>query len=118
MSQQAVGVKIVYEDEASGLKVSWAKPSVAIISDLVVAAQNKNLPVLLHAPSLEGHQFGLKTGVSVFAHGLWNWTDNFEKDFHNLELTKEHQEVLLEIAQRQVGYQLTFRAITGEAGFN
>ena len=113
-SQQGVGVKIVYEDEASGMKVTWAKPSAAIISDLVVEAQNKNLPVLLHAPSLEGHQFGLKTGVSVFAHGLWNWTDNFEEEFNNLELTKEHQDVLVEIAHKQLGYQLTFRAITGE----
>ncbi len=113
-NQDGVGVKLAYEDEASGLKVTWAKPSKAIISDLIIAAKNKNLPLLMHAPSLEGHKVGLQSGVGIFAHGLWNWTDNFEKEFNNLELTKEHQEVLLEIAKKQIGYQLTFRAITGE----
>lgn len=39
---------------------------------LVSEAQKYNLPVLLHAPSLEGHQVGLESGVKVFAHGLWN----------------------------------------------
>lgn len=109
-----VGAKLAYEDEASGLIVSWAKPSKGIITDLVWEAKKQNMPVLLHAPSLEGHQVGLEAGIEVFAHGLWNWTTNFKEEFNNLELTPEHKKVLLQIAQRQIGYQLTFRAITGE----
>lgn len=112
--QNGVGVKIAYEDEASGLKVTWAKPSEDILSDIVTEANNKNLPVLVHAPSLEGHQIALKAEATIFAHGLWNWTDNFEEEFNNLELSNEHKTVLTEIAKKQLGYQLTFRAITGE----
>jgi len=112
--QHGVGVKIAYEDEASGLMVSWAKPSIDIIRDLVLEAQKQNLPVLIHAPSLEGHQVGVGAGVEVLAHGLWNWTANFKEEFNNLELTQEHKDVLLQIAQKQLGYQLTIRTITGE----
>lgn len=114
ISQQGVGVKIVYEDEASGLKVSWAKPTKNILKDLVLEARKQNLPVLIHAPSLEGHQMGLESGIEIFAHGMWNWTTNFEEEFYNLELTQKHMDVLSEIAQKQLGYQLTFRTITGE----
>jgi len=114
ISQQGVGVKIVYEDEVSGLKVSWAKPTKNIIKDLVFEAKKQNLPVLIHAPSYEGHQMGLETGVQIFAHGMWNWTANFEEEFNNLELTQNHKDVLSEIAQKKIGYQLTFRTITGE----
>ena len=113
-SQNGVGVKLAYEDEASGLIVTWAKPSKEIISDLVTEANKQHLPVLMHAPSLEGHQIGLDTGVDIFAHGLWNWTDNFIEEFDNLELFQEHKNVLSGIAKKQKGYQLTFRAITGE----
>lgn len=112
--QNGIGVKIAYEDEASGLAVTWAKPSVETLTDLVLEANNQGVPVLVHAPSLEGHQIALESGVNIFAHGLWNWTDNFEDEFNNLELTSEHKEVLNQIAQNQSGYQLTFRAITGE----
>ncbi|WP_296383862.1 hypothetical protein [Winogradskyella sp.] len=68
----------------------------------------------MHAPSLEGHQMGLNAGIQIFAHGLWNWTDNFEEEFSNLVLTEAHKEVLEEIAKKQFGYQITFRTITGE----
>lgn len=114
ISQQAVGVKILYEDEASGLKVSWAKPTKNLIKDLVFEAKKQNLPVLMHAPSYEGHRMGLETGVEILAHGMWNWTTNFEEEFNNLELTEEQKDVLSEIAQKKIGYQLTFRTITGE----
>ena len=114
IEQDGVGVKLAYEDEASGLMVSWAKPSKHIIKDLVSEAQKYNLPVLLHAPSLEGHQVGLASGVQVFAHGLWNWTTNFKEEFNTLELTPAHKEVLSKIAEKKIAYQLTFRAITGE----
>ena len=44
-AQGGIGVKIVYEDEASGLQVSWAKPSKDIISDLIKEARiSEKLP--------------------------------------------------------------------------
>ena len=65
--QHGVGVKMAYEDEATGMLVSWAQPSEQIMTELVLEAQKQHIPVLLHAPSLEGHQFGFKTGVQIFA---------------------------------------------------
>ena len=79
------------------------------------------------SPNLVGQQF--TDGNAFFTLGNFSLTTNttqttgeffntgeFSEKFNldNLELTKEHQDVLVEIAQKQLGYQLTFRAITGE----
>ncbi len=111
--QNGVGVKIAYEDEATGMRVSWAQPSKEIMTALVLEAQKQQIPVLLHAPSLEGHQFGLQTGVQIFAHGLWNWSGD-PKEFLNPILGEAHKKALRQIAQNKLGYQLTFRALLGE----
>ena len=111
--QNGVGVKIAYEDEATGMAVSWAQPSKEIVTTLVAEAQKQQIPVLLHAPSLEGHQFGLQTGVQIFAHGLWNWSSD-PKEYLNPVLGEAHKKALRQIAQNKLGYQLTFRALLGE----
>ena len=111
--QQGICVKLVYEDEASGLAVSWEKPTPSILRDLIAEAQKFNMPLVLHAPSLEGHKIGLETGIQIFAHGMWNWSDD-PNQFNNPDLGEEHKRVLLEIAEKQIPYQLTFRTITGE----
>ena len=112
--QSGICAKLVYEDEASGLAVSWSKPSSDILEDLIAEAQEFQLPLILHAPSLEGHQIGLETGVQIFAHGLWNWSAD-PKDFRNRDLSEVHKQVLRQIAHNdQIAYQLTFRTITGE----
>ena len=111
--QQGICAKLVYEDEASGLAVSWKKPTASILRDLITEAQKFNMPLVLHAPSLEGHKIGLETGVQIFAHGMWNWSDD-PNQFNNPDLVDEHKRVLLEIAEKQTPYQLTFRTITGE----
>ena len=111
--QQGICAKLVYEDEASGLAVRWKKPSVPILKELVLEAKKYNMPLLLHAPSLEGHKIGLQAGVQIFAHALWNWSDD-PKQFNNDALGDEHKKVLREIAQKQIAYQLTFRTISGE----
>ena len=110
---QGICVKLVYEDEASGLAVSWEKPTASILRDLIMEAQKFNMPLVLHAPSLEGHKIGLETGAQIFAHAMWNWSDD-PNQFNNPDLGEEHKRVLLEIAERQIPYQLTFRTITGE----
>lgn len=111
--QKGVCIKLVYEDEASGLAVSWQKPSERIIQDLVSAGLDYSMPLILHAPSLEGHQFGMKVGANIFAHGMWNWSENPEK-FNDQELGNLHKEVLHEISSKQIPYQITFRTIAGE----
>lgn len=111
--QHGICAKLVYEDEASGLPVSWKKPTPSILRDLIAEAQKFNMPLVLHAPSLEGHKIGLETGTQIFAHAMWNWSDA-PSQFNNPTLGEEHKRVLLEIAEKQLPYQLTFRTITGE----
>ena len=95
------------------MHVSWAQPSKEIMTALVSEAQKRQIPLLLHAPSLEGHQFGLQTGVQIFAHGMWNWSGD-PKEFLNPVLGEAHKKALRQIAQNKLGYQLTFRALLGE----
>ncbi len=111
--QQGICVKLVYEDEASGLAVSWEKPTASILRDLIMEAQKFNMPLVLHGPSLEGHKIGLEASAHIFAHAMWNWSDD-PKQFNNPDLGDEHIRVLFEIAEKQISYQLTFRTITGE----
>ncbi len=111
--QQGIGVKIVYEDESSGFPQSWELPSLHLMRDLVAQAHKEGIPVLMHATSYDAQKFGLEAGIDIFAHSMWNWYKNPEQ-FLDTEFTKEHQDVLKEIATRKNGYQLTFRTIYGE----
>lgn len=111
--QQGIGIKIVYEDESSGFPQSWELPSLHLMRDLVAQAHKEGVPVIMHATSYDAQKFGLEAGVDIFAHTMWNWYKNPEQ-FLDTEFTKEHQDVLKEIATRKNGYQLTFRTIYGE----
>ena len=111
--EQGICVKIVYEDESSGFPQNWELPSLTLMRDLVAQAHKEGIPVLMHATSYDAQKFGLEAGIDIFAHSMWNWYKNPEQ-FLDTEFTKEHQEVLKEIATRKIGYQLTFRTIYGE----
>jgi imidazolonepropionase-like amidohydrolase len=111
--QQGVGVKIVYEDEASGFPPSWELPSINLMKDLVAETKKAGVPLLMHATSYEAQRFGIEAGVDIFAHPMWNWYKNPEQ-FIDLEFNAGHQDLLKEIASRKIGNQLTFRTIYGE----
>lgn len=73
------------------------------------AARAAGIPVLLHATSLEAQRFGVAAGVSVFAHGLWNWGDANG----SASLPGPIAELLDTIAARRIGYMPTMQVIGG-----
>tara|TARA_R110002073_G_scaffold4213_1_gene27939 strand:+ start:76012 stop:77751 length:1740 start_codon:yes stop_codon:yes gene_type:complete len=106
-------VKTLYEDISSGFPQSWELPSLELLNDLVKAAHQEGMPVIMHAPSYNGQRFALEAGVDIIAHTMWNWYDTPEQ-FLDLKFTQDHKNLLLKIANSGVGYQPTFRAIYGE----
>ena len=106
-------VKVLYEDNSSGLNQVWEVPSQRIMSDVVAEAHTLGLPVVLHAPSFQGHKLAVATQVDIIAHAMWNWTSD-PKSYLSTLLPQTHKNVLLEIADKQIGYQPTFRTILGE----
>ena len=111
--QEGIAVKIAYEDESSGFPQTWELPSLGLMRDLVEQSHKEGIPVVMHAPSLEGQKFGLKSGIDIFAHPMWSWYIN-PYQFLDTIFTEKHQDVLKEIATKKIGTQLTFRAIYGE----
>ena len=83
-------------------------PSAGLMRGVVAAAAAVRLPVLLHANSFEAQTFGVDTGVSILAHGLWNWGP------HDSEtLPPQIQALLDRIVERSIGYQSTLQVIGG-----
>jgi imidazolonepropionase-like amidohydrolase len=113
VSEGNICVKTLYEDASSGLPQVWELPSKAIMSELVNKAHEEGMCVIMHAPSYEGQLFALEHEVDIIAHAMWNWTSDPEK-FLDTNLPNTHKDLLLEIAKKGIGYQPTFRTITGE----
>ena len=57
--QNGICAKLLYEDEYSGLKVTWEKPSQALLLDVVSDSKEHGIPVIMHAPSYEGQKKAL-----------------------------------------------------------
>lgn len=109
--QRGQCLKIVFEDETVALPVQWQLPDLPLLSQL---AQQPNLPLVMHAPSEQGHRLALAAKAQVLAHGLWAWPlDN--QHFWQAELSDSQQQLLREIAASGMGYQPTLRTILGEA---
>ena len=101
-------VKTFYE-RGYGRDRNLPVPSAALMRDVVAAASAAHLPVLLHANSIEAQPFGVETGVSIFAHGLWNWGPYAATE----TLPPQIQALLDRIVERAIGYQPTLQVIGG-----
>lgn len=106
-------IKTLYEDASSGLPQFWEIPTSEIMNELVTEAHAEGLPVIMHATSFDGQMFAVNSGVDVIAHAMWNWTSNPE-EYLNTTLPDSHKNLLVEIANRSIGYQPTFRVILAE----
>ncbi len=71
----AICIKLYYEEALwmPGGPPPFSLPSVAIVREVVAAAHEAGMPVLLHATTPDGHRFALEAGVDILAHGLWEW---------------------------------------------
>jgi Amidohydrolase family len=77
--------------------------------EVVAAAGAARLPVLLHANSFEAQSFGVDSGVSILAHGMWSWGS-----YDSAETLPPEIRVLLDrIVERSIGYQPTLQVIGG-----
>jgi imidazolonepropionase-like amidohydrolase len=104
----AICVKTFFERDFGGVH-NLPVPQAATIRALVRAAHAAELPVLMHANSLEAQQFALDTGVDIIAHGLWN-TDEKTKPG---ELTALEKSVLDRVIAANVGWQPTLQVLYG-----
>lgn len=107
-------VKMAHENGFGGTEeVTWEMPSREIVREVAAEADRANVPLLLHASSLESQQFALDSGVDIIAHGMWHWGPLSE--YRKVkDLPGEHRLLLRSIARKRVGYQPTFRVIAGQ----
>jgi imidazolonepropionase-like amidohydrolase len=102
-------IKVHYEDGFGGI-FQWPTPTEKMIKEVVKEAKTYNLPVVLHANSLKGYQFGLKTNVDILAHGLWHWGNYDNSD----TLPKEIIAVLDSLIAADKRFMPTMQVIYGE----
>lgn len=84
-------------------------PSADLMKEIVAAAAAAHVPVLLHATSIEAQTFGVENGISIFAHGMWNWGPYAGGE----SVPPDVQAVLDRIVERSIGYQATLQVIAG-----
>lgn len=108
--QQGRCLKIAYEDDTVALPVLWQSPDVTLLTEL---ARQPGLPLVVHAPSEQGHRLALQAKAQVLAHGMWGWPLNSD-NFWQPELSTAQQQLLLDIAKSGIGYQPTIRVLAGE----
>jgi imidazolonepropionase-like amidohydrolase len=87
-------------------------PTVELMRRVRDAGQPE-LPLLLHANSLDAHRFAVEVGVDAVAHGLWNWGASNPGD--SVELPQPVREVLDAERQAGIAYMPTSRVIAGLA---
>jgi len=108
--QQGRCLKIAFEDETVALPVTWQSPNLPLLKSL---AQQPDMPLVMHAPSEQGHRLALHAKAQVLAHGMWGWPLQ-EDSFWSATLSKEQQQLLGDIAKAGIGYQPTLRTILAE----
>ena len=101
-------VKTFYE-RGYGNDRNLPVPSSELMRDVVAAAGAARLPLLLHANSFEAQTFGVDSGVSILAHGMWSW-GSYDSA---ATLPPQIQALLDRVVERSIGYQPTLQVIGG-----
>ncbi len=107
-------VKLYYEEALwwPGGAPGFRLPSAAIVRDIVTAARARNLPVVLHATTPNGHRFAMETGIDVLAHGMWEWPG---QGFATPEPRPDYAQLARDIAQSDIKLQPTLSTIFNTA---
>lgn len=103
-SQHARCVKVFYETGFGPMR-DLPVPSERIIREVVSAAHDNSLPVYLHGTSASAYEFGLRTGVDMVVHGLWNPEDLTEQQVNKLAQR---------VAKAGIAVQPTIQVLIGE----
>ena len=108
--QGGVCVKMYYEEAQwwPGGAPEFALPTPEIVNDVVDAARGLGLPVILHATTVGGHEFGLEAKVDILAHGPWEWPD---VGYDHMEPPTVIDDVVTQIAASETAIQPTLRTL-------
>ncbi len=104
----AVCVKTHYETGFSG-KENLPVPSVELIHKLVSEAHANGLKVVLHANSQAAQDFGARTGVDAFVHGMWHWNGKQQDKLSNTIKASIKRSI-----SNKISLQPTFQVLYGE----
>ncbi len=102
-----VCVKSFYESGGG----RWPVPTIEMMREVRELSHRRGIPLLLHANSLEAHQFAAEVGVDAVVHGLWNF-GSAEGDTSG-ELPAPVKEALDSLKRTGVGYMPSMRVLSG-----
>ena len=107
-------VKLYYEQALwwQGDRPEFALPDVDILRRIDKAANSAGLVTVLHATTPEGHTMGMRAGIDILAHGLWEWPDIA---YMAPTVPAEVQRVLEEEARTGVSLQPTIQTLRNTA---
>lgn len=108
IERNGIVVKTHYESGFSPNK-KLPVPSEKNLKLLIKEAHKNNLPVLIHANSLESFQMAINVGADGFAHGLWKWQTKSENDKIPLAVKIVLDQVIL----NKMAYQPTTQVMKG-----
>ena len=120
----AICVKTFYEPGFGAMR-DLPTPTPETVRALVDAAHAADLPVLLHANSLEAQRFAVDAGADILAHGLWNGLDGAGAALGNdadaagsddvgATLGRDVDALLQAIVRDGVAFQPTIQVLHGE----
>jgi len=88
-------------------------PELDLIQQLSKQAEQLNMPVLLHANSELSQGFGVKSGVSAFAHGMWTWNDHSATSL-SASTSTNIVEIIDTTIENNIALQPTIQVLYGE----
>jgi imidazolonepropionase-like amidohydrolase len=105
----AICVKTFYEQGFGGVH-DLPLPKLETIRQVVKAAHEVGMPVLMHANADYAQTFALDAGVDIIAHGLWNWNSEHSS---STQITPDIQKILDRVVAGNVGWQPTIQVLYG-----
>lgn len=82
----------------------------ASLKELTEHATSLNLPVMAHANATDMQKIAVDSGISIMAHGLWNWLEE-QNLSHSNALPPKVVNVLDKIIERDIAYQPTLNVM-------
>lgn len=101
-------VKTHYERGAGG-RGNLPVPTAGLFDELVAAAHERGLPVLVHANREYSQRFAVESEVDAFAHGMFDWDDTSTTEIHDAV-----REIADTMIAKGIALQPTIQVLYGE----
>lgn len=106
-----IALKTHYEPGWNPNAPKMPVPNLDFMDEVISEAHKQKLPVIVHANSLEAHQFCADAGIDMVAHGLWNWGS--EKIEEIGKVSRNVKAVLDTEINKEIGYMPSLQVIGG-----